>query len=242
MLKDNSTSQDQVKGIFSSVAKNYDLMNDLMSFGLHRQWKRRFNAMVQPCPEMRVLDIAAGSGDIALNLYKTHKPSIKQLVLLDPNPEMLAQAKRKFINNGVLHGVHYEEGYAEKLPYADETFTHITISFGLRNVEHRQQALQEMYRVLSPGGQLLIMEFHKPQSLFGKAFKLYGRVGLPLLGRVVAQDADAYSYLYNSIKDFPPQDDIQNSLHGIGFKVCETETLCQGLVSIYNLSKNEDTK
>src|SRR5689334_12922116 len=193
----------RVRGVFDSVAGNYDLMNDLMSAGVHRLWKRFTLGLANLRPGQKALDVAGGTGDLSVGLAK--QVGTRGLVVLtDINGEMLARGRDRMLNEGLLSNVACVQANAEKLPFADAFFDCVTIGFGLRNVTDKAAALRSMRRVLKPGGQLLVLEFSKPSAPGVKPFyDMYSFSVLPWLGRVVAGDADSYRYLAESIRMHP---------------------------------------
>ncbi len=219
--------------VFSSVADKYDIMNDLMSFGVHRLWKRHFVATAQIPPAAEVLDIAGGTGDIArLLLNRVGKSG--RVVLSDINPEMLAVGRARMEDLGLINGLEYVLANAEELPFEDQSFDAITIAFGLRNVTDKDAALREMHRVLRPGGQVNILEFSKVGSkTLKKIYDLYSFSLLPKIGGVVANDEDSYRYLAESIRKHPDQNTLVEMLKSAGFEKVSFENLTNGVVAIH---------
>ncbi len=219
--------------VFSSVAGKYDIMNDLMSFGVHRLWKRHFVATAQIPPTSEVLDIAGGTGDIArLLLNRVGKSG--RVVLSDINPEMLAVGRARMEDLGLINGLEYVLANAEELPFEDQSFDAVTIAFGLRNVTDKDAALREMYRVLRPGGQVNILEFSKVGSkTLKKIYDLYSFSLLPKIGAVVANDEDSYRYLAESIRKHPDQTTLVEMLKNAGFERVSFENLTNGVVAIH---------
>lgn len=197
-----------VREVFSSVASDYDLMNDLMSGGLHRLWKDALVRRMNPKPNMALLDVAGGTGDIALRLHRRTKGQA-QITVCDINPEMLAEGKAKAIDQGILSGIDWIEGNAEALPFPDRSTDMYSIAFGLRNVTRIDLALREAARVLKPGGRFFCMEFSSGVlPALKPLYKAYCLNALPVLGEFVAQDRNAYQYLAESILKFPPQKEL----------------------------------
>jgi len=224
--------QKRVAEVFSSVAGNYDLMNDLMSFGIHRLWKRFTIDLAGVRPGEKVLDVAGGTGDLTRQFARQVGPS-GAVVLSDINAAMLNEGRRRLADRGVV-GLRAVQANAEKLPFADGSFDCITIGFGLRNVTDKDAALRSMYRVLKPGGRLLILEFSKPTiPALGKVYDQYSFKLLPLMGRVVARDEDSYRYLAESIRMHPDQDTLKGMMENAGFARCQVYNLTGGIVAVH---------
>ncbi|MDJ0910242.1 MAG: class I SAM-dependent methyltransferase, partial [Woeseiaceae bacterium] len=190
---DADDKADMVRGVFDSVATRYDLMNDLMSGGLHRLWKRHTVAEARVRSGHRVLDLAGGTGDLTKRFSKLVGPD-GEVVLSDINEAMLEEGRRRLVDAGVAGNVSIVQADAEKLPFDDQSFDRVAIAFGLRNVTNKDAALREMHRVLKPGGRMLILEFSKPADFLKPAYDLYSFKVLPTLGRLVASDPDSYQY------------------------------------------------
>jgi demethylmenaquinone methyltransferase/2-methoxy-6-polyprenyl-1,4-benzoquinol methylase len=222
-----------VAGVFHSVAARYDLMNDLMSAGVHRLWKRFTIELSGVRPGQRVLDIAGGTGDLAAKFSRLVGPQ-GQVVLADINDSMLKVGRDKLIDGGAVGNIDYVQADAQSLPFPDNHFDCITIAFGLRNVTDKAAALRSMLRVLKPGGRLLVLEFSKPESeLLGKAYDLYSFRVLPLMGRLVANDADSYRYLAESIRMHPDQETLKTMMEEAGFALCEFFNMTGGVVALH---------
>ncbi|XSG84279.1 MAG: bifunctional demethylmenaquinone methyltransferase/2-methoxy-6-polyprenyl-1,4-benzoquinol methylase UbiE [Methylohalobius sp. ZOD2] len=222
-----------VRGVFDSVADSYDLMNDLMSFGVHRLWKHLTIHLSNVRYGERVLDLAGGTGDLT-RLFRPRVGDGGEVILADINAAMLRRGRDRLTDEGLIRGVRYVQVDAQYLPFADETFDCVTIGFGLRNVTDKNKALQAMYRVLKPGGRLLILEFSKPKGeLFGKFYDFYSFKMLPLMGKLVAGDADSYRYLAESIRVHPDQDTLKGMMAAVGFDRIEYFNLTQGVVAIH---------
>ena len=218
-----------VQNVFSSVASNYDKMNDLMSLGFHRLWKKRFAENINVKNDDIVLDVGSGSGDIAAELIN-QKLSI-EMYLLDLNKSMLNQGKKKFKK---YKNFRFINGNAEKLNFKDNFFDKYTISFCLRNITEFRLSIKEAYRVLKPGGKYCCLEFSSPKSsLISKSYKIYKSKILPLLGDVVAKDKNAYIYLSESIDLFPNQEDLSKILISCGFENVKSINLFNGIVAIH---------
>jgi demethylmenaquinone methyltransferase/2-methoxy-6-polyprenyl-1,4-benzoquinol methylase len=223
----------RVAGVFHSVAGNYDLMNDLMSLGIHRLWKRYTIEMSGVRAGSRVLDIAGGTGDLAAK-FSALVGDAGEVVLADINDSMLKVGRERLIDRGILSNVEYVQANAEALPFPDDHFDCITIAFGLRNVTDKDAALRSMQRVLKPGGRLLVLEFSKP-VLPGLAplYDTYSFRVLPLMGRLVAKDADSYRYLAESIRMHPGQEELKAMMQAAGFERCEYFNLSGGIVALH---------
>ena len=223
----------RVRGVFDSVAERYDLMNDLMSGGAHRLWKRFALALTGLRRGARALDIAGGTGDRAIGL--AHQVGRQgYVVLADINSHMLQIGRDRLIDRGLSGMVDYVQADAQHLPFADGSFDCVTIGFGLRNVTDKQAALSSMQRVLKPGGQLLVLEFSKPlMSSMSRIYDAYSFRVLPWLGRVVAGDADAYRYLAESIRRHPDQETLLQMMRSAGLEGCHYHNLTGGLVALH---------
>lgn len=223
----------RVAGVFDSVADRYDLMNDAMSLGVHRLWKRFAVEHAGARPGQRVLDLAGGTGDLAARLARLVGPA-GEVVIGDINASMLQVGRERLLDRGIAANVRFVQADAENLPFPDHSFDCITIAFGLRNVTDKQTALESMFRILKPGGRLLVLEFSKP-SLPGLAplYDLYSFRVLPLMGRLIAGDADSYRYLAESIRMHPDQDTLKGMMEQAGFEDCDYFNLSGGIVAVH---------
>jgi len=221
-----------VREVFDSVADNYDLMNDLMSFGIHRLWKRCAINMAGIRPGQTILDLAGGTGDLTRLMAPLTGPG-GHVVLSDINAAMLDNGRRALLDRGISGNVSFARINAEQLPFPDNSFDLVTIAFGLRNVTDKQHALQAMQRVLRPGGRLLVLEFSRPVPVLKPAYDFYSFSVLPRLGRLVAKDADSYRYLAESIRMHPDQQTLQGMLEQAGFEQCDYHNLSGGIVAIH---------
>ena len=228
--------QDKVKRVaevFHSVADKYDVMNDLMSFGIHRIWKKITIEYSSVRKGQKVLDLAGGTGDLAAKFSQIVGDD-GLVVLADINESMLKVGRDKLRDKGLFNNIEYVQANAEELPFADNYFDCITISFGLRNVTDKQKALQSMWRVLKPGGRLLILEFSKPQyQILNKAYDLYSFTMLPLMGKIVANDADSYRYLAESIRMHPDQKTLKKMMEDAGFVDVKYHNMTGGIVALH---------
>jgi demethylmenaquinone methyltransferase/2-methoxy-6-polyprenyl-1,4-benzoquinol methylase len=223
----------RVAEVFHSVADRYDLMNDLMSMGIHRLWKRFTIARTGLQRGQRALDLAGGTGDLAAKMARRVGPE-GEIVLADINASMLERGRERLVNAGLAGNLRYVQADAEQLPFPDDHFDCITIAFGLRNVTHKERALASMFRVLRPGGRVVILEFSKPTSPgLAPVYDLYSFKVLPLIGRVVAQDADSYRYLAESIRMHPDQETLKGMLEDAGLERCEYFNLSGGIVALH---------
>jgi demethylmenaquinone methyltransferase/2-methoxy-6-polyprenyl-1,4-benzoquinol methylase len=222
-----------VAGVFDSVAAKYDLMNDLMSAGVHRLWKRFTIELSGVRAGQRVLDIAGGTGDLTAKFSRIVGAD-GAVVLADINASMLRVGRDKLIDHGCVGNINYVQADAETLPFPDHYFDCVSIAFGLRNVTDKNAALRSMYRVLKPGGRLLVLEFSKPQhAALGKIYDLYSFKVLPLMGKLVANDADSYRYLAESIRMHPDQDTLKTMMEEAGFARCEFYNMTGGIVALH---------
>lgn len=224
---------ERVRAVFDSVVDRYDLMNDLMSLGIHRLWKRNTVALAGVKRGQRVLDLAAGTGDLAARFANIVGPE-GEVVLADINAAMLNRGRERMLDAGIAGNLDYAQVNAEALSFADQSFDCITIGFGLRNVTDKQRALDEMYRVLRPGGRALILEFSHPTSWpLRRAYDLYSFAVLPTLGRLIASDPDSYRYLAESIRMHPDQETLRAMMEQAGFERCDYFNRTGGIVAIH---------
>lgn len=230
----NSDEKTQlVRSVFDSVATRYDLMNDLMSMGIHRWWKRHFVATSGIRSGHRVLDLAGGTGDIT-RLLKPRLGSDGRIILSDINRAMLEVGRQRLEDSGLVQGIDYLLVNAEAIPLPDRSLDAVTIAFGLRNVTDKQQALNEMHRVLRPGGRALILEFsHLPSGPLARLYDTYSFQVLPRLGSAIAADADSYRYLAESIRRHPTQETLAAMMHQAGFEQISWRNLNHGIVAIH---------
>jgi len=222
----------RVRGVFDSVATRYDIMNDLMSGGLHRLWKRYTIEQAGVRRGQAVLDLAGGTGDLALAFARAVGPN-GQVVLADINAAMLREGRRRLIDAGIGGNVSIAQVDAENLPFDDSSFDCVTIAFGLRNVTDKDAALRSMHRVLRPGGKLLVLEFSKPAEPLRPVYDLYSFKILPLMGRLIANDADSYQYLAESIRMHPDQEQLLEMMRDAGFERGRYHNLAGGIVALH---------
>jgi demethylmenaquinone methyltransferase / 2-methoxy-6-polyprenyl-1,4-benzoquinol methylase len=223
----------RVRAVFDSVAPNYDLMNDLMSAGVHRLWKRFTLALTGLRPGQRALDVAGGTGDLAAGLAR-QVGSAGLVVMSDINPHMLDKGRDRLTDAGLIAPLRYVQANAERLPFAASSFDCVTIGFGLRNVTDKVAALASMHRVLRPGGQLIILEFSRPVSATLRAlYDAYSFRVLPWLGGRIAHDEASYRYLAESIRMHPSQSALLGMLQAAGFEGCRYHNLSAGIVAVH---------
>ncbi|MGB1907645.1 MAG: bifunctional demethylmenaquinone methyltransferase/2-methoxy-6-polyprenyl-1,4-benzoquinol methylase UbiE [Spongiibacter sp.] len=222
-----------VAGVFHSVAGKYDLMNDLMSGGIHRLWKRFTIELSGVRYGNSVLDIAGGTGDLAGKFSRLVGPD-GRVVLADINESMLRVGREKLTNQGVAGNIEYVQANAECLPFPDNSFDCITIAFGLRNVTDKDAALRSMLRVLKPGGRLLVLEFSKPTNeVVGKVYDRYSFDILPKMGKLVANDEESYRYLAESIRMHPDQETLKGMMEEAGFAEVRYHNMTAGVVAVH---------
>jgi demethylmenaquinone methyltransferase/2-methoxy-6-polyprenyl-1,4-benzoquinol methylase len=230
---DSEKKASMVAEVFDSVAAKYDVMNDLMSMGIHRVWKRFTIDCSGARQGQKILDLAGGTGDLAAKFSRLVGDS-GQVILADINHSMLSVGRNKLRDKGVVGNIDYVQANAEALPFPDNHFDVITIAFGLRNVTDKDKALASMYRVLKPGGRLLVLEFSKPtQDWLSKVYDMYSFHVLPKMGKLVANDAESYQYLAESIRMHPDQDTLKQMMNTAGFDQTEYFNLTGGIVALH---------
>jgi demethylmenaquinone methyltransferase/2-methoxy-6-polyprenyl-1,4-benzoquinol methylase len=221
-----------VRGVFDSVAGRYDLMNDVMSAGMHRLWKRELVALMAPRDGQQLLDVAGGTGDIA---FRLRDAADCHVTVCDINQRMLEEGTRRAIDHNRLSGLEWVCADAQALPFASNRFDSYSIAFGIRNVTHIEQALAEAFRVLKPGGRFFCLEFSRPAvPLLRRAYDAYSFHVIPQLGRMVAGDRESYQYLVESIRLFPPQQAFADMVQQAGFAAVRYRNLTQGVVAIHS--------
>ncbi len=220
--------------VFTSVADNYDLMNDMMSMGIHRLWKRHFVNTAGIRPGDVILDLAGGTGDItSLMAPKVGKDGL--IVLADINAAMLRNGRDRMLDTGLANITRTAQVNAEALPFASNTFNVVTMAFGLRNVTEKSNALKSIFRTLKPGGRLLVLEFSKVQlDAMAPIYDWYSFKVLPKLGKYIAKDEDSYRYLAESIRQHPDQDTLKSMFSEAGFEMCKVHNLLGGMVAIHS--------
>ncbi|MFT5064326.1 MAG: demethylmenaquinone methyltransferase/2-methoxy-6-polyprenyl-1,4-benzoquinol methylase [Gammaproteobacteria bacterium] len=223
----------EVRKVFDAVADKYDVMNDLMSLGIHRIWKQYTVDMAAVRPGDQVLDVAAGTGDLSYAFSKRVGDK-GHVWMTDINEAMLARGKERMIDRGVVGNIDYRQANAEELPFDDNQFDLVTIAFGLRNVTDKDKALRDMYRVLKPGGRLLVLEFSKPTAPgLGPIYDQYSFKLLPMMGQLVANDPDSYRYLAESIRMHPNQETLKGMMDDAGFFRTQYFNLTGGIVALH---------
>ncbi|MBO9493236.1 bifunctional demethylmenaquinone methyltransferase/2-methoxy-6-polyprenyl-1,4-benzoquinol methylase UbiE [Thalassotalea sp. G20_0] len=228
-----SDKEGLVAGVFHSVASSYDVMNDLMSMGIHRLWKRFTIELSAARPGHVVLDIAGGTGDLAKQFSRIVGEN-GRVVLADINESMLRVGRDRLTDQGIVGNMEFVQANAECLPFPDNTFDCITISFGLRNVTDKDAALRSMCRVLKPGGRLLVLEFSKTNNpLLTKAYDLYSFSLLPIMGKLVAGDSESYRYLAESIRMHPDQETLEGMMKKAGFVNTAYHNMTGGIVALH---------
>jgi demethylmenaquinone methyltransferase/2-methoxy-6-polyprenyl-1,4-benzoquinol methylase len=230
---DEDSKEALVADVFHSVASKYDIMNDMMSGGIHRIWKRFTIELSAVRTGQTVLDIAGGTGDLAARFTRLVGQEGK-VILADINESMLRVGRDKLTNNGVCGNIDYVQANAEHLPFEDDSIDCITIAFGLRNVTHKDRALESMLRVLKPGGRLLVLEFSKPLNpLLSKLYDTYSFSVIPQLGKLITGDEDSYRYLAESIRMHPDQEKLRDMMEDAGFTSCEYHNMTGGIVALH---------
>ena len=227
----------KVRTVFDSVSSNYDLMNDMMSFGVHRLWKSSVIDQLNPKAGMDIIDVAGGTGDIAKKIIKRCDDKVR-VTICDINANMLQTCRNKFIDSGQISGPNIPTlvcGNAEDLPFADASVDAYTIAFGLRNITEIDLALKEAHRVLKPGGHFLCLEFSQVASpIISELYDKYSFLVLPKLGEVIANDRESYVYLVESIRKFPKQEELVSMLHKAKFSRINFRNLSGGIVAIHS--------
>jgi demethylmenaquinone methyltransferase/2-methoxy-6-polyprenyl-1,4-benzoquinol methylase len=227
---DEREKASRVRSVFDSVAPKYDVMNDLMSAGLHRLWKRYTITVANPQPGQQVLDIAGGTGVLSLAFAKKVGPA-GRVVHTDINEAMLREGRTRLLDMGVVLPTLVCD--AEKLPFASESFDFVSVAFGLRNMTNKKNALSEMHRTLKPGGKLLVLEFSRVAKPLEKAYDWYSFNILPKLGKLVANDEDSYRYLAESIRMHPGQEELRQLMRSVGFGHVDVHNLSAGVVALH---------
>ena len=220
----------RVARVFDSVATRYDLMNDVMSMGMHRIWKAITISQANVKPGQRVLDVASGTGDLALAFAKRVGP-LGKIVMSDINAQMLARGRNRLIDHG--YPIESVVCDAEHLPFPDQSFDLVTVAFGLRNMTDKPAALKQMHRVLKPGGKLMVLEFSKVAAPLEKLYDLYSFKVLPWLGKRIAQDEDSYRYLAESIRMHPGPEELAQMMRDAGFDIVRFSTMSAGVVALH---------
>tara|TARA_Y100001935_G_C17276862_1_gene495146 strand:+ start:847 stop:1596 length:750 start_codon:yes stop_codon:yes gene_type:complete len=222
-----------VRNVFDSVASRYDLMNDLMSFGTHRLWKKIAVELSDVNPGQKILDLASGTGDLAQHFANTIRND-GLIIMSDINAKMLVNGRKKLMDKGIIENIAFAQINAETLPFSNNSFDLITIAFGLRNVTNKNNALRSAYEVLKPGGRIVILEFSKPRNkMLRKIYDSYSFSILPKLGSIITNDRDSYQYLAESIRMHPDQELLKSMMEESGFEKCDIHNLSGGIVAIH---------
>jgi demethylmenaquinone methyltransferase/2-methoxy-6-polyprenyl-1,4-benzoquinol methylase len=233
---DSNIKADLVGNVFDTVSKNYDLMNDLMSFGIHRLWKKVTIETSGIRDDFVVLDLAGGTGDM-VKLMREKISDKGVLILSDINQSMLREGRDRLINEGI-EGIQTAQIDAQYLPFEDNTFDLITIAFGLRNVTNKEKALQSIHNALKPGGKLVVLEFSRPQNeVFREIYDLFSFEVIPKIGELIAQTEESYRYLAESIRMHPVQEELKKMMEDSGFTKCKFDNLTNGVVAIHSGQK-----
>ncbi len=223
----------RVQGVFQNIARNYDIMNDAMSLGLHRLWKRGFVTLVQPRAGEIILDVAGGTGDIA-RLMHTASHGATNITVCDLTENMVRVGRDRLLDKNGITDIQWSVGNAENLPFPDHHFDVYTIAFGLRNVTHLDKALREARRVLKPTGRFYCLEFSRlPNAALQKLYSAYSHQLIPRLGQLIAKDKDSYQYLVESIERFPAPDALCNLMRAAGFTSAQYRQLSGGIVAVH---------
>ncbi len=230
---ETAQKRELVGAVFDSVAERYDVMNDLMSMGVHRLWKRYAINQTGVRHGQTVLDLAGGTGDLAAKLSERVGKD-GTVVLADINESMLSVGRDRLIDEGLVQNIRYTLADAEALPFGESSFDCVTMAFGLRNVTDKQQALESIYHSLRPGGRLLVLEFSKPVlPLLSKAYDAYSFSALPALGKLITNDAESYRYLAESIRQHPDQETLMAMMQQAGFERCDYHNMTGGIVALH---------
>jgi demethylmenaquinone methyltransferase/2-methoxy-6-polyprenyl-1,4-benzoquinol methylase len=230
---DSREKSKMVGNVFDTVASNYDLMNDLMSFGIHRLWKRVAIESSSLRKDSNVLDLAGGTGDM-VKLMRDKVGEEGLIVLSDINRSMLEEGRDRLINDGV-EGINIAQIDAQFIPFEDETFDLITIAFGLRNVTDKEKAMRSMLRALKKGGKLIVLEFSRPTNeIFREIYDVFSFEIIPKIGELIANTEESYRYLAESIRMHPTQEELKTMMEEVGFKDCNYENLTNGVVAIHS--------
>jgi demethylmenaquinone methyltransferase / 2-methoxy-6-polyprenyl-1,4-benzoquinol methylase len=230
---DGSKTQ-QVSKMFDNIAKNYDFLNHFLSLGIDKIWRRKMIAELVDVNPKRILDVATGTADVAINTIKQLKIKDLKIVGVDISNEMLNVGRKKLVTEGVNDVIELQLGDSENLPFQGNNFDAVTVAYGVRNFENLERGLAEMHRVLNANGKIVVLEFSRPRIFpFRQLFNFYFKNILPTIGKLTSKDARAYSYLYESVQAFPDGDDFLTVLNKVGFKNTSCTTLTLGICSLY---------
>ena len=226
----------QIEDMFDNIAGSYDLLNHLFTLGIDRGWRKKMIKMLAPAKPQSILDMATGTGDVAIMTAKILKP--KEIIGIDLSNKMLEIGREKIKKAGLDNIISMSQGDSEEIKFPDERFDAVTVAFGVRNFENLKQGLSEMYRVTKIGGEVAILEFSIPSSfLFNSLYKIYSKHIMPFVGRMTSGDASAYTYLYESVQQFPHGQTFINILNEVGFKNSTSRPLFGGICTIYKSLK-----
>ncbi len=230
---DEDAKSGMVEGLFSNVASKYDIMNDVMSVGIHRIWKEAMMDWLNPRENQKLLDVAGGTGDVSFKFIK--RAGVAHATVCDLTEGMLIEGQKRAEANAMGDQLDWVVGDAMDLPFEDNTFDVYTISFGIRNVTRIDEALSEAYRVLKPGGRLMVLEFSQlPNPMMQKAYDLYSFNVIPKMGQIIAGDSASYQYLVESIRNFPDQDTFATMIRTAGFKNVKYRNLSMGIAALHS--------
>ena len=230
------SKKDQIETMFDNIAPNYDLLNRVLTLGIDTTWRAKAIKELKEHNPQQILDVATGTGDFALEAYKRLNPA--KIVGIDISHEMLEIGRKKIAKRSLTDQIELIKADSEALPFDDDSFDAVTASFGVRNFENLEKGIQENYRVLKPGGRIVVLEFTKPRIFpFKQLFNLYFRYVLPVIGRVKSKDPAAYKYLYESVQVFPDYDRFLEVMKKVGFKSCSWKSLSLGICAIYQGEK-----
>jgi demethylmenaquinone methyltransferase/2-methoxy-6-polyprenyl-1,4-benzoquinol methylase len=229
---DENKKAGMVRDVFDSVASHYDIMNDLMSAGLHRVWKKFTIELAAIKSGQIILDLAGGTGDLTKEFIKKVGKD-GHVILADINSAMLKEGRHRLVDSGVSEKINIIQLNAQELPFNDSIFDCVTIAFGLRNVTNKEAALASMYRVLKPGGKVMVLEFSKPNKLIKPAYDMYSFNVLPALGELVLNDSKSYQYLAESIRMHPDQEALKLMMEDVGFERCRFHNMAAGIVALH---------
>lgn len=222
-----------IKSLFDSVSEKYDLMNNVMSFGVHHYWKKKLIDLIPQMPNLNLLDLASGTGDIAFAYLKKSQSLNPKITLFDLSSTMIQRSKDRAVNKNLKGNLSWQEGKAEALPFADCSFDVCTVAFGLRNFENREKALDEIYRVLKPKGVFLCLEFSQPELSISSFYEIYTSTFIPKAGKILAGNEAAYEYLVESIRNFPGVEDLKNMIEKKGFNSVSYTPLTKRITAIH---------
>lgn len=217
--------------MFNNIAWKYDFLNRFLSFGIDQRWRKKAIQRLNITEQSKIIDIATGTADLAIEIEKQHSP--KHIIGLDISDKMLEIGRKKVAKRNLESKIELVEGDSENIPYEDNTFDAATVAYGVRNFENLSKGLQEIYRSLNTGGQIVVLEFSKPGFPIKQIFDLYFKYILPFIGKITSRDQRAYQYLYESVQTFPDGQDFVHELEQVGFKNCECKRLTFGISSIY---------